>query len=51
MGGRPRVVVNRAKMFQMDADGLTTREIAEETGISAASVSRILRSAPVPRPA
>jgi len=45
VGGRPRVIVNRAKVVQMDADGLTTREIAEETGISAASVCRILQSA------
>jgi DNA invertase Pin-like site-specific DNA recombinase len=42
IGGRPRLVVNRAKVAQMDADGLTTREIGEELGISAASVCRIL---------
>lgn len=45
VGGRPRVIVNRAKVVQMDADGMTTREIAEESGISAASVCRILQSA------
>jgi DNA invertase Pin-like site-specific DNA recombinase len=45
IGGRPRVVVNRAKVVQMEADGMTTREIAEETGISAASVCRILKAA------
>jgi DNA invertase Pin-like site-specific DNA recombinase len=43
IGGRPRVVVNRAKVVEMDADGLTMREIAEEMGISAASVCRILK--------
>jgi DNA invertase Pin-like site-specific DNA recombinase len=45
IGGRPRVVVNRAKVVEMDADGMTTREIGEELGISAASVCRILASA------
>ena len=29
----------------MDADGMTTREIGEELGISAASVCRILQGA------
>jgi DNA invertase Pin-like site-specific DNA recombinase len=43
IGGRPRLVVNRAKVVQMDADGMTTREIGEELGISAASVCRILQ--------
>jgi DNA invertase Pin-like site-specific DNA recombinase len=45
IGGRPRVVVNRAKVIAMDADGMATREIAEETGISAASVCRLLQVA------
>jgi DNA invertase Pin-like site-specific DNA recombinase len=44
IGGRPRLVVNRAKVVQMDADGMTTREIGEELNISAASVCRILKS-------
>src|ERR1017187_3537165 len=43
IGGRPRLVVNRAKVVQMDSEGLTTREIGEELGISAASVCRILK--------
>jgi DNA invertase Pin-like site-specific DNA recombinase len=51
IGGRPRLVVNRAKVVQMGADGQTTREIGAKLAISAASVSRILRSAAVPRPA
>jgi DNA invertase Pin-like site-specific DNA recombinase len=43
VGGRPRVVVNRAKVVEMDADGMTMREIADDLGISAASVCRILK--------
>ena len=45
IGGRPRLVVNRAKVVQMDADGMTLREIADELGISAASVCRIMQGA------
>jgi DNA invertase Pin-like site-specific DNA recombinase len=45
IGGRPRLVVNRAKVAQMNDDGMTTREIGEELGISAASVCRILKGA------
>ena len=30
VGGRPRLVVNRAKIARMDAEGLTTREIADD---------------------
>ena len=45
IGGRPRLVVNRTKVVQMDADGMTTREIGEELDISAASVCRLLQSA------
>src|SRR5215468_4014560 len=37
VGGRPRLVVDRAKVVEMDADGMTTREIADDLGISAAS--------------
>lgn len=47
IGGRPRLVVNRAKVVEMDADGMTTREIGEELGISAASVCRILKDTAV----
>jgi DNA invertase Pin-like site-specific DNA recombinase len=43
IGGRPRLVVNRAKVVQMGADGMTTREIGEKLGISAASVCRMLK--------
>lgn len=45
IGGRPRLVVNRAKVLQMEAEGMTTREIGEELDISAASVCRILKTA------
>jgi DNA invertase Pin-like site-specific DNA recombinase len=45
IGGRPRVIVDRAKVEQMDADGMTMREIADDLGISAASVCRILKGA------
>src|ERR1017187_8845476 len=46
VGGRPRLIVDRAKVAQMDAEGMTTREIGEELGVSAASVCRLLNSAP-----
>jgi DNA invertase Pin-like site-specific DNA recombinase len=45
VGGRPRLVVNRAKVVALDAAGKTAREVAYELGISAASVCRILREA------
>src|SRR4051812_22711370 len=48
VGGRPRIVVDRAKVAELDADGMTTREIAEELGISAASVCRLLKGTAVP---
>jgi DNA invertase Pin-like site-specific DNA recombinase len=44
IGGRPRLVVNRAKVAEMDADGMTMREIAEELRISPASVCRLLKA-------
>lgn len=44
IGGRPRVVVDRDRMAQLDEEGWTTREIGEEMGISAASASRLLRA-------
>ena len=30
VGGRPRLVVNRAKILRMNSDGMSTRAIAEE---------------------
>jgi len=46
IGGRPRLVVNRAIVARMHSEGLTMREIEDELGISAASVCRILKGAP-----
>jgi DNA invertase Pin-like site-specific DNA recombinase len=43
IGGRPRVVVDRDRLAQLDEEGWTTREIGDECGISAASVSRLLK--------
>ena len=43
IGGRPRLVVDRARIVRMDEDGFTVREIGDELGISAASVCRILK--------
>jgi DNA invertase Pin-like site-specific DNA recombinase len=44
VGGRPALVVDRKRVAQLDEEGLSLREIAEEMGISAASVCRILKS-------
>ena len=44
IGGRPRLVLNRAKVMQLDEEGLTIREIAAETGISSASIHRMLKA-------
>ena len=44
IGGRPRLVVNRGEIARLDEEGLTMREIAEEMGISAASVCRMLKA-------
>jgi DNA invertase Pin-like site-specific DNA recombinase len=44
IGGRPRLVLNRAKLIQLDEEGLTLREIAAEMGVSPASVHRILKA-------
>lgn len=43
VGGRPRLVVDRLKVAELKGQGRTTREIGEAFGISAASVSRMLR--------
>jgi DNA invertase Pin-like site-specific DNA recombinase len=44
IGGRPRAVVDRDRIAQLDEEGWTTREIGAEMGISAATVSRLLRA-------
>ena len=45
IGGRKRLVVDRTKVVELDADGMTMREIGDELGISAATVCRILKAA------
>jgi DNA invertase Pin-like site-specific DNA recombinase len=49
IGGRRSLVVDRDRLAQLDEEGLTTGEIAEELGISAASVSRLLKNHRRPR--
>jgi DNA invertase Pin-like site-specific DNA recombinase len=44
VGGRPALVLDHERIARMDEEGHTLREIAEEMGISAASVCRILKS-------
>ena len=45
IGGQPKLVVDRAAVLQLNDQGSTQREIADELGISAASVCRILQAA------
>src|SRR5262245_50750368 len=44
IGGRPKLVLDRDRIMQLDADGFTIREIAEEMAVSRASIHRILTS-------
>jgi DNA invertase Pin-like site-specific DNA recombinase len=44
IGGRPRLILDRAKVAQLDCDGYTIREIAAEMGCSPASIHRVLKS-------
>ena len=50
IGGRPRLVIDRAEVERLDEEGLTLREIGSELGISAASVLRILKAYRRPAP-
>jgi DNA invertase Pin-like site-specific DNA recombinase len=43
IGGRPRLVVSHAKVLALSQEGCTIREIAEEMGVSPASIHRILK--------
>ena len=43
--GRPKLVVDRAKVQRLAERGMTTRQIGAEVGCSAASVSRLLAQA------
>jgi len=53
IGGRKPLVIDRDKVAELDESGLTMREIAEELGVSAASICRILKAhhRPAPMPA
>ena len=44
VGGRPRLVLSHAKVLELSQEGSTIREIAEEMGVSPASIHRILKS-------
>jgi DNA invertase Pin-like site-specific DNA recombinase len=44
IGGRPRLVVDRERVWQLDSEGATQVEIAETLSCSQASISRILRA-------
>jgi DNA invertase Pin-like site-specific DNA recombinase len=43
IGGRPRLVLDYRKIHALHQEGSTVREIAEEMGISPASVHRIVK--------
>jgi DNA invertase Pin-like site-specific DNA recombinase len=44
VGGRPRIVVSHKQVIARDQEGATIREIAEEFGVSPASIHRILKA-------
>lgn len=44
VGGRPRLVLNSQRILAMSQEGNTIREIAEEIGVSSASIHRIVKS-------
>ena len=44
IGGRPRLILSHAKVLALGQEGCTIREIAEEMGVSPASIHR--RSSP-----
>jgi DNA invertase Pin-like site-specific DNA recombinase len=43
VGGRPRLLLSHAKILALSQEGCTIREIAEEVGVSPASIHRILK--------
>lgn len=49
VGGRPRKIVDRDRIARLDAEGMTMRDIAEEIGVSAAFVCRVLNGQAVNR--
>lgn len=44
VGGRPKAIADRTKILRMSQEGSSTRQIGSTLGISAATVSRILKS-------
>jgi DNA invertase Pin-like site-specific DNA recombinase len=44
IGGRPRLLLDRNQVLQMDEDGLTQAKIAAKFGVSQPSIGRILKS-------
>jgi DNA invertase Pin-like site-specific DNA recombinase len=44
IGGRPALVLSRERIEGMHDEGFTMREIAEELGVSAASICRLLKA-------
>jgi DNA invertase Pin-like site-specific DNA recombinase len=44
VGGRPRLVLSHAKVLALSQEGATIREIADEMGVSPASIHRILKA-------
>jgi DNA invertase Pin-like site-specific DNA recombinase len=44
VGGRRPLVVDRDRIAELDAEGLTMREIAEEMGVSPAFICRVLKA-------
>jgi DNA invertase Pin-like site-specific DNA recombinase len=44
IGGRRRLVLDYDRLAELDADGLTMREIAAEMGVSPAFVCRALKA-------
>jgi len=43
--GRPKAIVDRARLAKMRAEGMSLREIAEKTGKSAMTIQRLLKGA------
>jgi DNA invertase Pin-like site-specific DNA recombinase len=44
VGGRPRLVLDKDRVFRMDEEGYSQTDIATEMGCSQISISRVLRS-------
>jgi DNA invertase Pin-like site-specific DNA recombinase len=44
VGGRPRLVLSHTRVLALSQEGCTIRDIAEEMGVSPASIHRILKA-------